>query len=190
MYEMIKTDECGIIRITSEKFGTYDFIIDLEDIDRCKNLSWHIFRGGDYKNYFYARHAKEDKKNNIKESFFLHRFLLGANKEYVVDHINGNTLDNRKVNLRICTFEMNCKNRKRRNINNTSGHKGVTQVEIYGKMKWMAYIHKKEGYKNLGYYDLFEDAVEARKQGEIDYNGAYLPQKDWAEFEHKPIDLK
>lgn len=184
MYEILTNEEYGIIRITSGKFGVFDFKIDLDDVERCSQYSWHILRGGDYKNYFYAHHTKHDKKNNIKESFLLHRFLLNASKEYVVDHISGDTLDNRKNNLRICTFEMNCKNRKRRNINNTTGHKGVTKVNLNGKTKWMAYIHKKDKYQNLGYYDSFKDAVEARKQGELEYNGVYVTQKDWSEFEN------
>lgn len=76
----------------------------------------------------------------------------------IVDHKNGNTLDNKKCNLRICTNKENVRNQKI-NKRNTTGYKGVS----YNKRdkKYAAYI-KVDGKKiSLGYYLSLEVAHEA-----------------------------
>jgi len=88
----------------------------------------------------------------------------------VVDHINHDTSDNRKENLRICTSAQNAKN-KSTPKNNTSGITGVRWVEKRGK--WHSYIRVNYKRINLGYYTDFEDAVAARKQAEDLYFGDY-----------------
>ena len=90
--------------------------------------------------------------------------------DMVVDHINLNPLDNRKMNLRICTKQQNEMNRPLRN-NNTSG---ITGVSLYKQTnKWRAYIEYNQKYIHLGLFDTKEDAIKARKQAEIKYFGEY-----------------
>ena len=67
----------------------------------------------------------------------MHRFLINAPKGKSVDHINGDTLDNRKENIRLCSHKENIRNRKI-NKNNKSGYKGV-HIENLGK-KWISQI--------------------------------------------------
>lgn len=87
-------------------------------------------------------------------------------KGYVVDHINGNKLDNRKDNLRICTQSDNTKNHVI-GKNNTSGYSGI----IYNKdnKNWRVRI----GDKEIGSFFNFEDAMIARKDAEEKYFGEY-----------------
>jgi len=61
---------------------------------------------------------------------FLHRLILRVPAGFVVDHINGDTLDNRKSNLRICTQQQNSFNSRSKNP--ISGYKGVYK----NKKKW------------------------------------------------------
>lgn len=82
-----------------------------------------------------------------------------------IDHINGVKDDNRIVNLRDVSHIENSRN-TRRSSNNTSGHMGVGWNKARGK--WEARI--KVGRQiYLGLFDVFEDAVAARKAAEIKY---------------------
>lgn len=62
-------------------------------------------------------------RRNI-DKVLMHRLLLDAESKQVVDHINGDKLDNRLSNIRLCRQADNSKNQKTRR-NNTSGYKGV-----------------------------------------------------------------
>jgi hypothetical protein len=59
----------------------------------------------------------------------MHRVIIGAGDGEEVDHINGNGLDNRKVNLRLCSRAENSRNRRKQK-NNTSGFRGVSKLRI------------------------------------------------------------
>ena len=80
-----------------------------------------------------------------------------------VDHINRNTLDNRKCNLRIVTQFQNNQNQS----HNTSGKVGVSFCKQNRKYK--AYIKVNGKQISLGYYKYFNDAVKARIKGERKY---------------------
>ena len=83
-----------------------------------------------------------------------------------VDHINGDALDNRLVNLRVVTSVENSRNQKQA-INNSSGQTGVRFENRTGK--WVAQIGI--NYKNLylGSFDTLEEAVHARKEAEKEH---------------------
>ena len=88
----------------------------------------------------------------------------------VIDHINHNTLDNRKHNLRICTESDNSKN-KSLPSNNTSGVVGISFNKKYNKYETYITINYKR--KSLGLYDSIEDAIKTRKDAEEKYFGEY-----------------
>lgn len=64
------------------------------------------------------------KVNGVKT--YLHRAIMNAPEDLVVDHINGNTIDNRKENLRLCSNIDNTKNLKKQHNGYTSQYKGVS----------------------------------------------------------------
>ena len=102
----------------------------------------------------YAMRRKNKKPNgkNIK----MHRVIIGAPDGKLVDHINGNTLDNRKENLRLCDARQNTINRKPRG---KSKYKGV----YYRKdcKKWAAGMKIKGKPLHLGIFDKEKDAARA-----------------------------
>jgi hypothetical protein len=86
--------------------------------------------------------------------------------ELFVDHIDGNSMNNRPTNLRLVTLRENNRNRNRLNANNKSGVSGVfwhTQ-----KQKWRAELKLKEGAVFLGAFDNLEDAKRAMEAGRKD----------------------
>ena len=181
------TQSCGCLRYEKakeaackqKKYNTYDlsgeygigytekgdeFYFDLEDYDKIKVYCWWINSYG----YMIAKH------NN--KNIFMNRLIMNCNDiNKVVDHINHNTIDNRKINLRICTQSENTKNTKL-NHDNTSGIIGVS----YAKRDkvWVSYITVNYKHIRLGSYDKFEDAVRIRFQAEKKYFKEYAPQKD------------
>lgn len=87
----------------------------------------------------------------------MHRAIMG-NLGEVIDHIDGNGINNVRSNLRFASHSQNACNRKTMS-NNTTGQRGV--VFVKGANKWRATISKKGVRKNLGYFASFQDAKEA-----------------------------
>lgn len=83
-----------------------------------------------------------------------------------VDHINGDTSDNRIANLRSVTPMENARNQARR-VNNKTGTTGVCWAK--DEEKWSAYINTGGRQVRIGYFRDFEEAVEARKAAEEEH---------------------
>lgn len=107
----------------------------------------------------------------------MHRYIMNAQPGQVIDHINGDKLDNRRENLRFVTTSQN--NHLRR------GCKKMRGVWITPKGKYKAYIKKKGRFTHIGIYDTPEEAVanhnlEAKKlYGDL----AVLSEVDYANFQ-------
>jgi len=104
---------------------------------------------------------------------YMHRLIMEAMEGFDVDHINGNCLDNRRENLRVCLHYQNTANRTRKNCNNRSGVTGVSWDN--NCQKWVARIVCKYKVIQMGYFTNLSDAVLARKQAENHYFGAFAP---------------
>ena len=100
----------------------------------------------------------------------MHRFILGAKKHQLVDHVNGNPLDNRLTNLRIANKSQNAANRGL-DKNNTTGYKGVSQVKKTGRYR--ATIRVKGKNIHIGIFALAKDAAVAYKQMAFRYFGEF-----------------
>jgi hypothetical protein len=98
----------------------------------------------------------------------VHRLIfMYTNGEFPVndvDHINGNRLDNRWVNLRLVDRQENLKNLGVRR-DNTSGVMGVSWSA--NRNKWHSYIHLDGTRLNIGHFDSKDDAIKARQFAEI-----------------------
>lgn len=155
--------------VESETHGIFKVQIDLDDVDKCREYNWAV-------NKYKSNHGKYEKYYVVSgsEGLLLHRFLMNPKNNMVVDHIDGDTMNNRKSNLRVCETKENLRNSKHR-INNTSGYKGVTWFKP--TKKWMAHIMVDYKHKTLGYFENIEDAIEARKNAEEKYFGEYNYEK-------------
>ena len=100
----------------------------------------------------------------------MHRFIMDAPDGMVVDHINHDTLDNRRENLRVCTNSQNMMN-SRKYISNTSGYKGVCWVKKSGK--WVARISINKKQTVLGYFTCPKEASKAYCAASRKYHGEY-----------------
>ena len=146
--------ECVMVNKNFEEVGR-----TLIDLDKKKLVE---------KYKIYMRTAAKKKYAMISlpggQKLFLHRFLCGFNDtnytlDQCVDHINGNSLDNRCANLRICRHKDNMKNIRKEN--HVCGVSWLRENE-----KWTARIMSKYRTIYLGNYDSFEEAVYARIKAE------------------------
>ena len=122
---------------------------------------WHLQKGMTDKTGYAVRGSKVNGEYVIIR---MHRVLTDAPAGMHVDHINGNGLDNRRFNLRVCSCSENQRNRGAQ-VNNTSGYKGVTWNKA--SKKWRAYIKKDRKQVQLGFYD-------SKKRAAIAYNAAAI----------------
>ena len=153
----------AVMEITSKKLGKFQVLLDDEDFEKVKKLGgkWCVVKRAN-RNGFYV-----EKRINGK-IVLLWRYILNAKKGQYVDHINRNTLDNRRCNLRLCSNGANIRNGKVR-TNNTSGVTGVSLYKCCKTPKWEAYIKVNYRKIHLGIFDSKEEAIKARKEAEIRY---------------------
>lgn len=125
---------------------------------------------------FHLSSSGDRKYVKLSGKVYLHRAIAermigGPLGRQVVDHMNGDSLDNRRANLRVVSHMENIRNRTKLNKNNTSGHMGVRfKVE---RQRWQAYIMlpaaggSRQKMKHLGYFEKQEDAIQARLAAEV-----------------------
>lgn len=106
------------------------------------------------------------------ERVFLHRIVMNCPNDKFVDHINGNTLDNRKCNLRICSHKENIRNMAKKN-------RGVAKNKTGSYIARICYNYKSI---HIGTYNTFDEAQEARYKAELQYFGEFASKeaKNWS----------
>jgi hypothetical protein len=100
----------------------------------------------------------------------MHRVIAGVSDDQLVDHINGNGFDNRRINLRFCSNSQNLHNRTFQK-NNTSGFKGVTFKKHCGR--WAARIKSNGREIHLGYFSDPKAAALAYNAAAVDLQGEF-----------------
>lgn len=96
---------------------------------------------------------------------------MQVDDNHIIDHKNGNTLDNRRENLRICTYSENNRNRKQISSNNKSGYKGVSWDKQKNKWRTCLNINKKQ--KHIGFFNDIIEAAKAYNEAAIKYFGEF-----------------
>ena len=143
----------------------HEAIIDASDVHLAEGWNWSA-KVRPWTTYAgrtaYVSGAKVDVK--------LHRVILGVTPDQIVDHKNGNGLDNRKNNLRPATAAQNAQNAAKRK-DNSSGFKGVGFHKQVGL--WEAYINAGGKRLHLGYHASPEQAHEAYVKASAAMHGAF-----------------
>lgn len=140
-------DDYTII-VINIKNNIYKVLIDKEDYEKVKKHQWCVDTRG------YAKTTIEGKE--VK----LHRYINNPKENEVVDHINHNTLDNRKINLRNVTIQENSMN-QRKPKNNTSGYKNIHYRK---KEKVWDVAVQKEGKRYTKRCSSLEEAIKIRDE--------------------------
>lgn len=130
-------------------------IVDDEDYKYLNQFKWHFSerkKGGQS----FAGRQPSRKLPGPRRTIVMHREIMDAQKGMQVDHINHNTLDNRKCNLRLCNNQENLRNKRINQNKNKSGFKGVSWYKPSSKWRAEIMVSKKNIY--IGY---FKNPIEA-----------------------------
>ena len=159
----------------NKKYNTYDlsgeygvgytskgeeFYFDLEDYDLIKDYCWNIHDG----------YVTTIDYTSGKEYIKMHRLIMNAHPNSVIDHKKHKTNDNRKEHLRCATHLTNHFNHEIYS-NNTSGVTGVSWDEESGM--WRARLWANGKMHHLGRFNNFDEAVAARRGAEEKYFGEF-----------------
>lgn len=147
--------------------GIY-MLIDDEESERIIQRSWWAQRAP---HTTYAYTQVYDRPSKKYKTIMLHRFIMNVTDSNIeVDHINGNGLDNRKRNLRLCPDGENSRNTKSHR-NSSSQYKGVCWHK--NNKKWQADIYDNGRHVYLGQYDNEIEAAHAYDRAAIQLFGEF-----------------
>lgn len=145
-----------VLTVYNEQLGYVDVLVDAEDYDKIRNIRWHV------KTRMTAAGevvpVRVQSSGWKSERLNLHRVILGLSEyssDAVVDHVNGDPLDNRKLNLRVCASANNTRNSRRQR---THQYKGV-HARPSGRFRAVLKVNYE--YKHLGTFGTAEEAAKA-----------------------------
>lgn len=141
-------------------------LVDDEDFEMINKYKWFAHKEG---NTFYAwRHIKKGMRQYGMVK--MHRQILNPMDHEQVDHVNGNGLDNRRANIRVCSNSQNMMNQKIRS-DNSSGFKGVS-YHAQNK-RWRATINLNGKQISAGCYATPKEAAIAYNRKAIELFGEF-----------------
>jgi hypothetical protein len=149
------------IRLGNQGFA----IVDDEDFEALSRYCW--WKAGTRKSYAQRREGKHGK------TFYMAREIMHAPEHLWVDHINGDTLDNRKCNLRLCTKRQNTRHAVKKRHGVSSVYKGVSFRPELKKRPWMARIMTNLKQEHLGMFETEHEAAIAYNEAARKYHGEF-----------------
>lgn len=139
-------------------------LVDDEDFEALSRYHWFVSDG-----YAIRSNYKDGDKYPCVG---MHNQIMCPPVGKVVDHINGNGLDNRRANLRICTQAQNLCNKKLDKRNKT-GYKGVYFQPEGSKNPYRAMIGYGHKLHYIGLYPTAEDAARAYNAAAVELHGEF-----------------
>lgn len=155
------------LELTQGKFA----LVDDEDYDWLNRWKWYAHIKS---KKFYAVRSFGKRPN--RAGMYMHRLILNTSKGDVVDHIDGNGLNNQRNNLRLCTQAENVRNQSLKLVN-TSGYKGVHWQKNMNK--WVARITFNYKKIHLGYFDTPLEASRAYDEKAKELFGEFAKTNFW-----------
>ncbi len=154
-----------IIHLTKGKIT----VVDADEYDKLNSVKWQFQATNKYPDIGYATRG-----NTQLTKYSMHRVITNAPKGMHVDHENGDRLDNRRQNLRVCTPGENIINMQLL-PRNTSGFKGVTTgyTRVDGTKSWRAALGIDNKRVALGSFLTAEDAARAYDAAAIEEFGEF-----------------
>lgn len=143
-------------------------LIDEADADLVAGRRWRIHKSGGTSARPYVASGSVCNGTFV----MLHRLIVGATDGELVDHRNGDGLDNRRANLRTCTHTQNMQNRKVHS-NNRSGFKGVYLHKHKGPNCWYAQLKVNGKRVHVGAFLTAEEAARAYDEAAIKHHGEF-----------------
>lgn len=135
-------------------------IVDRADLNPLSAHRWQLTSNG------YAARGGGPYRPTV----LMHRQILGVPDGLYADHINGDRLDNRRANLRICTAAENARNRRKTGRRCTSEFKGVRELSAG---RWAASIKADGEVNHLGVFQSALDAALAYDRAAISLFGDF-----------------
>jgi hypothetical protein len=133
--------------------------IDDEDYSFIIDKNWHLQKNkGRNLYHVVGRPLTRNKMLLHRFIYYLHNITIPENME--IDHINGNGLDNRKINLRAVTHQENILNRHGCQKNSTTKAVGIQYIESLNKYRSYVCVNRK--FVHIGLYDTIKEATEIR----------------------------
>jgi len=130
-------------------------LVDDEDFEELNKHKWYASKDHHYTRWYAGRAIRIDGK---KYTCLMHRDVMNAPKDKMIDHINHDGLDNRKCNLRVCSNSQNQCNMLK--TNKSSKYKGV-HLRTYNKKQYWCSQIVKNGKKE--YIGIFNNEIDAAK---------------------------
>lgn len=139
-------------------------LVDESDLENTSKNYWTLGNGKR------GRYAK--RRVGPSDVVLMHREIMGLSKGdgFVVDHINGNGLDNRRMNLRVCSNGENLRNRGA-SKSNKSGHKGISFDKSRNKWSVEICVDYKKVFRKR--FTCLDEAVKAQREMMKKYHGDF-----------------
>lgn len=146
-------------------------LVDDEDWELVRGWNWYVAKKAD--NCHVRANYQED---GVQHYVIMHRLIMGVSKGQLIDHVNHNQLDNRRENLRLCTFGQNRMNTKV-HVNSKTGVRNVYFDKTVGGFKAQV---KSNGVKYQKRFPSIEEASAwaIAKRKELHGEFAYSPERD------------